>query len=354
GPQGPQGEQGPKGEQGEAGPQGPQGEQGPKGDKGDTVIANIGPVTTYDVAGNTETEHAHLLDAIDAINTGGIKYVHVNDETADAAPSDRNNNDASASGAFSVAIGHLANAESSGSLAIGKQAHATGENSVALGTESVTEQAQTDYTNGSMHAYGVVSVGAKGKERVVQHVANGLVSANSTDAVNGGQLHQLQKDIDEGRVGVVRQLQEVANVHQQINHNPITIGANTGGYEVHFTNVQGEARRLTGVAEGVNPTDAVNKAQLDRKLGDLNVSLQHTTKQLKGGISNAIAMASMPQAILPSQRQFSVGTGYYRGSSSLAVGLSRVSDNGRIVIKINGSASNKGDFAAGAGIGFNW
>ncbi|WP_158075408.1 YadA-like family protein [Rodentibacter genomosp. 2] len=50
----------------------------------------------------------------------------------------------------------------------------------------------------------------------------------------------------------------------------------------------------------------------------------------------------------------SVGGGTYRGASAIAVGYSRVTDNGRMVIKIDGSANNSGDYAGGAAIGWKF
>lgn len=86
----------------------------------------------------------------------------------------------------------------------------------------------------------------------------------------------------------------------------------------------------------------------------VNNRITQTEKQLKGGIANAVAMATLTQASRPSQNMLSVGTGYYKGASSVAIGLSQVSDNGKMTFKVNGSVSQKGDVAAGASVGFAW
>lgn len=45
-------------------------------------------------------------------------------------------------------------------------------------------------------AKGVVSVGSKGNERRIQNVAAGLLSHQSTDAVNGSQLHATNQRVE--------------------------------------------------------------------------------------------------------------------------------------------------------------
>lgn len=53
----------------------------------------------------------------------------------------------------------------------------------------------TSYTYAGSNPTGVVTVGSDGKERRIQNVAAGLVSATSTDAVNGSQLYALTRQI---------------------------------------------------------------------------------------------------------------------------------------------------------------
>ena len=57
------------------------------------------------------------------------------------------------------------------------------------------------YNSDGTYAYaggtpaGVVTVGAKGKERRIQNVAAGLVAPQSTDAVNGSQLYTMTRPL---------------------------------------------------------------------------------------------------------------------------------------------------------------
>jgi autotransporter adhesin (fragment) len=98
------------------------------------------------------------------------------------------------------AIGKEATVSASNSVAIGNQAKATEENSVAIGHESNTNTVigtASVTINGTEHTFagsapvGTVSVGDIGKERTITNVAAGRIDSNSTDAVNGSQLHEV-------------------------------------------------------------------------------------------------------------------------------------------------------------------
>ena len=73
----------------------------------------------------------------------------------------------------------------------------------AKGTTAGVSQYDQDNTYGNTSSYtyaagtpaGVVTVGSDGKERRIQNVAAGLVSATSTDAVNGSQLYALTRQL---------------------------------------------------------------------------------------------------------------------------------------------------------------
>lgn len=64
----------------------------------------------------------------------------------------------------------------------------------ALNTDTTYDDG-TNYTYAGSSPVGVVTVGSAGKERRIQNVAAGLVSASSTDAVNGSQLYALTRQL---------------------------------------------------------------------------------------------------------------------------------------------------------------
>ncbi|MGC7590235.1 YadA C-terminal domain-containing protein [Bisgaard Taxon 46] len=77
-------------------------------------------------------------------------------------------------------------------------------------------------------------------------------------------------------------------------------------------------------------------------------------RDLRAGIAGATAIANLPQASRHGQSMGAIAVGSYRGQSSVAVGLSRISDNGNISFKASGSADTQGHINIGAGVGWAW
>ncbi|MNF03620.1 hypothetical protein D3C80_2029780 [compost metagenome] len=67
-----------------------------------------------------------------------------------------------------------------------------------------------------------------------------------------------------------------------------------------------------------------------------------------------MAMASLPQPYEPGASMAAVGVSGYRGQSALSVGVSRISDNGKWVTKLQGSADSQGEVGVGVGVGYQW
>lgn len=153
---------------------------------------------------------------------------------------------------YATAVGLDAEATAVNSTALGMQAKATQENSVAFGAGSV-DRAATKETKGTItlsdgttrdfgnfagnNPTGVVSVGAKDKERQVINVAAGKVSADSTDAINGSQLYSLA-----GEVG--KNAEAIATIKNTINNVSTEAGKHT--------TVKADANQNLSVADGTN------------------------------------------------------------------------------------------------------
>lgn len=99
------------------------------------------------------------------------------------------------------------NADLSNTQILGSHVTATLGNSVYLGSNSAyvvsgaTTKGMDVYDSDGTYQYaggtpaGIVTVGSAGKERRIQNVAAGLVSAKSTDAVNGSQLYTMTRPL---------------------------------------------------------------------------------------------------------------------------------------------------------------
>lgn len=193
----------------------------------------------------------------------------------------------------------------------------------AKGTTAGTQSYSTDetYGDGTSYTYagsspaGVVTVGSVGAERRIQNVAAGLVSATSTDAVNGSQLYALTRQLRFGgdnssfgtttaddrnvvargsnetlsiiggadtstltdkNIGVVSDGKDTLRVklnknvdlgtdgsvvagNTTLNNNGLTIA---GGPKLTSSGISAGSQRINNVTAGTSDTDAVNYGQM--------------------------------------------------------------------------------------------
>ena len=74
-------------------------------------------------------------------------------------------------------------------------------------------------------------------------------------------------------------------------------------------------------------------------------------EEAKGGVAQAIAIASMPQAVDSHTTAVSAGLGHFSGQNAVSVGMSHRYER----VTINGSlATDAETFSVGAGIGYSW
>ncbi|MEM5439167.1 YadA family autotransporter adhesin [Paraburkholderia diazotrophica] len=124
----------------------------------------------------------------------------------------------------------------------------------------------------------------------------------------------------------------------------------------------GQERQITNVAAGVQGTDAVNVSQLNQSVSSaVGRAKSYTDDQVRsvrkdgyGGAAAAIAMAGLPQAVLPGRGMVALAAGTYGGQSAMAVGVSQLSDTGKWVYKLQGTASSRGEVGASIGAGMHW
>lgn len=119
--------------------------------------------------------------------------------------------------------------------------------------------------------------------------------------------------------------------------------------------------KVTNVADGIAPRDAVNFGQLDavsRGLGssinELGYRIGEVEDDANAGISAAMAMSSLPQAYIVGKSMIGGGVATYNGESAVAIGFSKMSNDGRWVMKLNGTADTQGNVGGAIGAGFHF
>ena len=121
-------------------------------------------------------------------------------------------------------------------------------------------------------------------------------------------------------------------------------------------------RQITNVAAGTQGTDAVNVNQLNQSTsGTLKQANDYTDSKTEGtrrdayaGTASALAVAGLPQAVLPGRGMVALGGGTYGGQSAVAIGVSQLSENGIWACKVSGTTSTRGQFGVSVGAGMHW
>ncbi|MFS2124148.1 ESPR-type extended signal peptide-containing protein [Pseudomonas sp. Pseusp97] len=122
---------------------------------------------------------------------GSVALGNGNQVQGDASAVIGNNNAVAAGQSDVFALGNNIVGSLGNSVALGSNStlSASADSSTAgMGTYTGTSLGGNAYSFAGAAPVGVVSMGAQGAERRVQHVAAGLLSSGSTDAVNGSQL----------------------------------------------------------------------------------------------------------------------------------------------------------------------
>ncbi|WP_462294213.1 YadA-like family protein [Acidaminococcus intestini] len=192
---------------------------------------------------------------------------------------------------YATAVGLGAEATAVNSTALGMQAKATQKDSVALGAGSV-DRAATKETKGTIalsdgtirdygnfagsNPIGVVSVGAKDKERQIINVAAGKISADSTDAVNGSQLYSLAGEVGKNAEAIAKNTQDISNIKNNIinltteagKHTTVKAGTNENLTVTEGTNTEGGKEYTVDLSDKLT----IGKAGADGKDGHMGIN----------------------------------------------------------------------------------
>ncbi|WP_065230402.1 YadA-like family protein [Gallibacterium genomosp. 1] len=203
----------------------------------------------------------------------------------------------------------------------------------------------TQGSNGAlvMGSNSYVNVVNSGLDTNIQGIAignNTRVDTNASSVALGSGAHALQS------------LEALQAATVYAHEQAVGKGSEVIG-EVSFGK-EGEYRRLTNIAAGATDTDAVNVSQLKGVASNINQQLNNLSQNISGVAASSAAMANLPQAYLPGKSMVAVSTGYHKGQSAIALGVSRVADNGKLIIKASASHNTQNDFTGGIGVGYQW
>jgi len=224
---------------------------------------------------------------------------------------------------------------------------------------------------------------------VISNVANGLIAAGSREAVNGGQLHAVQQQLNgrmdglEQRVDGKPQARAMATASADAGApTPTPTSSESAAATPPVANEGDKAVADSGSAPSSSPTpqpkskkeDApaptpqVDTAELEKMLARAN---EYTDGAIKGveqrldkmdkrfnrmaAMSSAQTAMAMNTAGLATYNRLGAGVGYAEGESAMAVGYQRVlNEKGSATFSLNGAFTNSGEQSVGVGVGIGW
>lgn len=202
----------------------------------------------------------------------------------------------------------------------------------------------------------------------ITNVANGTISEDSTDVINGSQIYEISekvkklKPIEAGNNIKITASENgenhIISLSDDINVKSVT----TSGLTIKEDSIVNlNNNRIQNVGRGIELTDAINLGQLREAMTDVNVRIDNVHsrindvhKKAKAGTAAAMATAGLLQPLKPGQHGFTAAFGQYQSQSAIAVGYSGFSDNGKIGVKVSVSATTENSFGGNIGIGYFW
>lgn len=168
------------------------------------------------------------------------------------------------------------------------------------------------------------------------------------------------------------------------NGNKLTV-SNSG---VSLSNSSNDPITLSGIANGIEATDAVNVSQLNNLSSTISTQANAYTNQevtternariagdaetlasanaytnqrfnnietkYQAAVASSIAIASLPQPTNAGYSMVSFSVGQWEKEQGYAVGVSGVTENNKWVYKAAGTGNSRGDFGGGVSFGFQW
>ena len=204
-------------------------------------------------------------------------------------------------------------------------------------------------------------------EHVDQFVANTAANSKKTRVKPGDVVtYASGKNIaikQEGTTFTISTTENATFTNANVG-NTLTVGEGNNATQItssadgmKVAKADGSATRITNVAAGVNPTDAVNVSQLGGLKNDIhnmNNRLGKVNREARAGVAGANAAASLPQVYIPGKSMVAAAGGTFKGQNAFAVGYSRSSDNGKLILKLQGNVNTQGDVGGGVGVGYQW
>ncbi|MCT8812990.1 YadA-like family protein [Glaesserella parasuis] len=380
GPRGEQGIQGPTGPTGPQGPQGTAGIQGPKGERGNVSVSGL-PIEYATEDGKSIINMGGNFYLEEPAKDGSIKLIPVVNVKGKFSTKTQNPDGSITLKSLAVKV-NLANETP---MVLGNVAEGVADTdavNVKQLKSAKTEVESTDHSVVIKERQGdnqqivydlavaktkltaskdkrTISAADKGNHFAtgdeVAVAINTATAAARTEVEAGKNVKVTSKTGANGQniynVSVFGDLSDITSISN--GDTKVSLGKDKQGNPV--VNMNGA--RITNVGDGSAEGDIVNVRQLNKVVSSVNAGFNQLSRDIvnaRAGIASAGAMANLPQISLPGKSAISVSNAQYRGQSAYAIGYSKISDNGKWLIRASVSSNTQRDTMIGGGVGFVW
>ena len=200
------------------------------------------------------------------------------------------------------------------------------------------------YLSNEVSSNGNVKKGAKVKNPVIGNVTE------NNDPRKAGLINFGHSNSDTTNVATVGDLQNMGWVvsTSDTGYNDQVRNANVVDFK------EGEGIKISGetLENGVRQI----KVGIDKNVVATKQELAQVERLSSAGIAGVAAMANIPQINEAASNRYNiaVGVGYHKGEKALAVGISGVSDGGRVVYKASAALDSQKQTTVGLGVGYQF
>ena len=200
------------------------------------------------------------------------------------------------------------------------------------------------YLSNEVDSNGIVKKGAKVKDPVIGNVTE------NNDPRKAGLINFGDSKSNATNVATVGDLQNMGWVvsTSDTGYNDQVRNANVVDFK------EGEGIKISGetLENGVRQI----KVGIDKNVVATKQELAQVERLSSAGIAGVAAMANIPQINEAASNRYNiaVGVGYHKGEKALAVGISGVSDGGRVVYKASAALDSQKQTTVGLGVGYQF
>ena len=236
--------------------------------------------------------------------------------------------------------------------------------------DNTIDTTKNSTTKNSNYIFGDYNKILNSKNSYIQGYASKIENATNSSII-GGYFSSVNMD-NSLAIGAFSTTKEIKNKGYLTDQDTKGVYALAVGGEYKY-NKNGKGyviktkRRIQGLADGAEDDEAVTVAQLkkvqksiqnqgtnEKYIKDNYYNKTEIDKKIDftlGGVSNAVAIANLPN--VSGDKKFNLATsyGYYGGSHSVAIGFSGINDKQNFIYKLSGSVNTKGNLALGVGAG---